>query len=734
MTSHTASPSSFSTSHSESSLEDLVENLLSLLTLEEKIGLVHGNTKFSTSGVPRLNIPERWLTDGPHGVREEISPDSWMPAGRWDDYATALPISLALAATWNPALALTGGEVLGAEARARKKDILLAPGVNIQRTPLCGRTFEYFGEDPFLTTRMAVNYIRGVQSQGVAACVKHLAVNNQEVERMTIDVEVDERTLREIYLPAFQAAVQEAGVCVVMGAYNKLRGQWCSHNDYLLNHILKEEWKFQGLVVSDWNAVHDTTEAVFNGLDLEMGTELPPDEHFLAEPFRQGILDGTYPLEALDEKVRRNLRVLIATGGMESEENRPVGRLGTPEHRAVAGEIAGEAIVLLKNEGALLPIVLDKVRSIAVIGENARRKHSKGGFGAGVKVMHEVNALEGIMQRSSLVTDVTYSKGYSSEETTGDLIERAVEAARRADIAIVFAGLSRALYSDDESTDRASLALPFGQDELISRVAAANPRTIVVMVSGSPVAMDSWIGSVPVVLQAWYGGVEAGTVIASVLFGDTTPSGKLPCTFPRHLEDIAAHAFGPTAYPGLDGKVTYEEGLMVGYRHFDTKGIEPLFAFGHGLSYTDFAYSDLELEAGDDGVFLNASFDLANIGTCRGAEVAQLYIQDIESSLPRPAKELKGFTKITLEPGERRRVTIPLDLRAFMFFHPEQGGWLAESGDFRILIGSSSRDLRLETVYHLKNSQFEPLQASPSGRATGDSVSMPALLACESGS
>jgi len=341
---------------SEVDHETQVEKILSLLTLEEKIDLVHGNTKFSTLGVPRLKIPERCLTDGPHGIREEISPDSWMPAGRWDDYATALPISLGLAATWNPNLALAGGEVLGCEARARKKDILLAPGVNIQRTPLCGRTFEYFGEDPFLTARMAVSYIRGVQSQGVAACVKHLAVNNQEVERMTIDVQVDERTLREIYLPAFEAAVKEAGVWAVMGAYNKLRGQWCSHNRYLLNHILKGEWNFQGLVVSDWNAVHDTAEAVFNGLDLEMGTELPPKENFLAEPFRQGILDGRYPIEILDDKVRRNLRVLIATGGLNDEDKRPVGRLISPKHSEVTREIAEESIVLLKNEGDLLPV------------------------------------------------------------------------------------------------------------------------------------------------------------------------------------------------------------------------------------------------------------------------------------------------------------------------------------------------------------------------------------------
>src|SRR5581483_2632981 len=587
MTSSTSLASTFDSTCSDPDLESRVEELLSRLTLEEKIGLVHGNTKFTTAGVPRLNITTRWLTDGPHGVREEISPDSWIPAGRWDDYATALPVALGMAATWNPELVQAGGRLLGSEARARKKNILLAPGVNIQRTPLCGRTFEYFGEDPFLASRMAVAYIRGVQSLGVAACVKHLAVNNQEIDRMTIDVQVDERSLREIYLPAFQAAVQEAGVWVVMGAYNKLRGQWCSHDSYLLNLVLKTEWNFKGLVVSDWNAVHDTTEAVFNGLDLEMGTELPPEKHFLSEPFRDGILDGRYHIELLDEKVRRNLRVLIATGGMEQEENRPSGILASPDHRAISRELAEEAIVLLKNEGNLLPVLLDKVRSIAVIGENAIRKHSKGGFGAGVKVMHEVNSLEGIRQRAGLCADITYSVGYSAEDAGQEALERAVKTASRADVAIVFAGLGRAPYLDDESTDRASLALPFGQDELIRRVAEVNPRTIVVIVSGSPVEMDSWIASVPAVLQAWYGGVEQGTAIARVVFGDVAPSGKLPCTFPHRIEDISAHDFGSDTYPGLNGKVFYKEGLMVGYRHFDHQNIEPLFAFGHGLSYTD---------------------------------------------------------------------------------------------------------------------------------------------------
>jgi beta-glucosidase len=693
-----------------------VEDLLARLTLEEKIDLVHGNTKFSTAGVPRLGIPERWLTDGPHGVREEISPDSWEPAGCSDDHATALPISLGLAATWNPALALTAGEVLGAETLARNKDILLAPGVNIQRTPLCGRTFEYFGEDPFLTSRMAVNYIRGVQSQGVAACVKHFAVNNQEIERMTIDVLVDERTLREIYLPAFEAAVLEAGVWVVMGAYNKLRGHWCSHNEYLLDHILKGEWNFRGLVVSDWNAVHDTDEAVFTGLDLEMGTEKPYEQYFFAKPFLNGILEGRYPVEALDEKVRRNLRVMIATGRLDAPKSRAPGVLASPGHRAVARKIAEEAAVLLKNENAALPIRLGDVRSIAVIGENARRKHTKGGFGAGVKVMHEINALEGIMQRASFMADVSFSIGYGSEdpsdEPSEELMERAVAAARQADVAIVFAGLRRAPNLDDEATDRASLALPFGQDELIRRVAEVNSRTIVVMVTGSPVEMDAWLDSVPAVLQAWYGGMEAGTAISSILFGDTNPSGKLPCTFPRCIEDIAAHALGPAAYPGKDGKVTYDEGLMVGYRHFDATGIAPLFAFGHGLSYTRFEYAALELETGGEN-FLTASFDIQNVGDCAGAEVAQLYIEDVESSLPRPPKELKGFIKVALEPGERRRVRIALDLKAFMFFHPGHGGWLAERGEFRIRIGSSSQDLRLCASFQLAESRMKPLPSVP---------------------
>ena len=683
-------------------LEARVDDLLGRLTLPEKIALLHGDSKFTTPAIPRLGIPQRWFSDGPHGVREEVGPDTWAPAGRTDDFATYLPCGMALASTWDPEAARITGEVLGREARRRGKHVLLGPGVNILRTPLNGRTFEYLGEDPYLAGRLAVGYIQGLQSQKVAACVKHFALNNQETERATINVEVDERALREIYLPAFRAAVEEGGVWAVMGAYNKLRGQYCCHNDYLLNKILKGEWGFAGLVVSDWDGAHDTREAATNGLDVEMGTEVSSyDDYYMARPLLALVEKGELAAGLVDDKVRRSLRVMFRTGMFDGG---PDGVQNAPEHQAAARRVAEEALVLLKNEGGLLPLQATALRSIAVIGANATRHQAQGGGSSGVKAFYEVTPLAGLIERAGPHVDVTYSVGYGRAPEAGRL-ERAVAAARAADVAIVVGGLTHDWGQDAEGVDRKDLRLPFGQDELVRRVAEANPRTIVVLVSGGPVEMDPWLTHVPAVIQAWYPGMEGGHALARLLFGDVNPSGKLPCTFPRRLADSPAHALG--AYPGRDGTVRYEEGLLVGYRHFDTRQVEPLFPFGHGLSYTRFEYSNLRLvpgptSAGDSAApLVTVELDVANAGAREGAEVVQLYVRDVAASLPRPVQELKGFAKVRLAPGERQRVRLPLKADAFAFYDPTRRAWVAEKGEFRVAVGASSRDIRLEGTFRL---------------------------------
>ncbi len=680
-----------------------VEDLLSRLTLEEKLALVHADSKFTTAAIPRLGIPRRWLSDGPHGVREDVGPDNWQPAGHTDDFASWMPALIGLSSTFNPDLAHAYGDVIGEEALKRGKQIMLGPGVNIMRTPLNGRNFEYWGEDPFLTSRMAVAYIRGVQSHEVASCVKHFAANNQEWERNSINVEMDERTLREIYLPAFKAAVQEAGVLAVMGAYNKFRGQHACHNEYLLNKVLKEEWGFKGLVMSDWGGTYDTREAVLNGLDLEMGTERRYDDFFLARPFLEGLRKGEFPVAVLDDKVRRNLQQILAIHVLE---DRGTGAINTREHQETARRVAEEGMVLLKNEGSALPLNLAQFKSVAVIGENAVQRQAYGGGSARIKAFYEITPLEGIVKRAGDLVNVSYSKGYQAENDAG-LLERAVRAATQADIAIVVAGLNHSRYLDAEGSDRKDMKLPYRQDELIQRVVEANPRTIVILFGGGPVEMGPWLTKVPAVMHVWYPGMEGGNALARVIFGDVSPSGKLPCTFPRRLEDSPAHALG--AYPGKDGVERYTEGLLVGYRWFDTKNIEPLFPFGHGLSYASFVFSGLRLSHSKDSQapLVTAQFEVMNTSQREGAEVAQLYIQDLQSSLPRPLKELKGFRKLLLKPGEKRTVSIPLERNAFAYYDPDRKGWIAEKGDFRILVGSSSRDIRLDTVFRLAESSFE---------------------------
>lgn len=680
------------------SVENRIDQLLSQMTLEEKLGLVHGDSKFATAGVPRLGIPRLWMSDGPEGVREEIEANGWRPAGRTDDYSTWLPADLGLAATFDPDLARDYGAVIGQEAKARGKHIMLGPSLNIQRTPLNGRNFEYMGEDPWLTSRMAVDFIRGEQSQGVASCAKHFAANNQETDRGTIDVEMDERALREIYLPAFRASVQEADVLCVMGAYNEFRGQHCCENDYLLNKILKGEWGFKGIVISDWGGAHNTKKAALNGLDLEMGTNGPYENYFLANPLRDAIKKGEIPVSVLDDKVRRHLRVMAAIGLLDGGSWSVGGALDTPQHQATAREIEEEGMVLLKNEGNLLPLDSVKISSIAVIGENAERRFAHAGGSAEIKTLYEIPALQGIVQRAGANVNVSFSMGYSRKQNDEQMIARAVAAAKAAEVAVIFAGLPHDWYYDTEGSDRHDLKLPFGQDELIRRVAEANPKTIVVLIDGGAVEMP-WLDQVGAVVEAWYPGMEGGNAIADVLFGDVNPSGKLPCTFPKQLSDSPAHAMGN--FPGKRGVERYDEGLLVGYRWFDAKNIEPLFPFGFGLSYTHFDYSNLELfpQDGSNSTEVWVKCNVANTGSCAGAEVVQLYVSQAHPSLPRPPKELKGFARIKLEAGEHGDVWIPLDRSAFAFYDPARGGWVAEKDDFTIAVGSSSRDIRLTKTW-----------------------------------
>ena len=713
-------------------VENRVEDLLGRMTLEEKISLVHADSKFTTAAIPRLQIPRRWLSDGPHGVREDIGPDTWKPAGRTDDFASYLPAGIALAATWNPDTGRAYGEVVGQEARRRGKDIMLGPAINIMRTPLCGRNHEYYGEDPYLASRMVVGYIQGEQSAGVASCVKHFAANNQELQRNTIDVEMDERSLREIYLPAFRAAVQEAGVLAVMGAYNKFRGEFCCHNDYLLNRVLKKEWGFKGLVMSDWNGVHETAQAVRNGLDLEMGTvfkdrenkekEVNYDDFFLARAFREGIQHGDYPTALLDDKVRRNLRVMITTGVLDPK--RPEGSLNTPAHEATALRVAEESMVLLKNDGNFLPLNSGKIKSLAVIGENAQLRHASGGDSAAIKALYEITPLEAITRRAGRAMNITFSRAYRqpkllsedvadeagvvrggmenvSAQEVADMADRAVRAAKEADAVIYVGGLNHNHGFDSEGADRANMKLPYNQDELLSRILEANPRTVVVLNTGSPVEMGPWLEKAPAVVEAWYPGMEGGNALAHLLFGDANPSGKLPFTFPKALKDSPAHALN--AYPGSNGTVRYEEGLLVGYRWFDTKKIEPLFPFGHGLSYTTFEYSNLRLVSSKEsaGPVVTAEFEVANTGTREGSEVAQLYIHPENPGLPRPDKELKGFKKIALKPGEKKTVSLPLGQEAFSYYDPAKNGWWFDKSDYKVLVGASSRDIRLESQLNL---------------------------------
>ncbi len=734
-------------------VEARVADVLKQLTLEEKISMVHGKDNWTSGGIPRLGLPALWMDDGPIAVRSGFLQS--MP-GATDDAATALPNNLGLAATWNPALAFQYGSVIGAEAFRRGKPIMLGPSLNIQRTPLNGRNFEYLGEDPWLTSRMAVGYIKGQAAEGITGTAKHFAANNQETQRNTVDARVDERTLREIYFPAFKAAVQEGGVLSVMGSYNLLNGVHACENDYLLNQVLKGDWGFKGLVVSDWGGVHDTKEAVFNGMDIEMQGRGPDGaQNYLATAYLTGLKDGTYPMATLDDKVSRILYVMTKLGLLDKTSSRPpvvppteAHPLSTPEHQAIARHIEEEAIVLLKNSAGLLPLDAAKYKTIAVIGDNASVKFALGGGSATVKTPFEITPLVGIKERVGSAVTVNYARGYAAPAGGGrrggaqppaagadvaTLAADAVAAAKSADLVIYVGGLVHDRF-DAEGVDRPDMKLPFGQDALLAQVLAANPKTVVVLLGGGAVEMP-WIEQASTLVYGWYPGMEGGHAIASVLFGDVNPSGKLPCTFPKLLADTPAAAGGPEAYPGLPNPArpaaapgapgqrgggrggnplipvsieTYSEKLLVGYRWYDTKKIEPLFPFGFGLSYTKFEYSNLRLVSGGADGAVIVQFDVTNTGGREGGEVAQVYVHQDHPALERPEKELKGFAKVDLKPGERQTLTVPLNPTSFAYYDPAKSGWVAEAGSFQIVVGASSRDLRLHGAYSLAQTSILP--------------------------
>ena len=711
-------------------IEQRVEDALSRMTLREKINIIHAQSKFSSPGVPRLGIPEIWTTDGPHGIRPEVMWDEWDQAKWTNDSCVAFPALTGLAATWNPEMAYLYGKSLGEEARFREKDVVLGPGVNIYRTPLNGRNFEYMGEDPYLASKMVVPYIKGVQSNGVATCVKHYALNNQETRRHNTNVVVDDRALYEIYLPPFRAAVQEGDTWSIMGAYDLYKSEHACHNQYL-NRILRDEWGFKGAVISDWGGTHDTPQAIANGLDLEFGTWTDGlksgavsayDTYYLALPYLKMIEDGKVGTKELDDKVRNVLRLTFLTA---MNRNKPYGALHSDEHYAAAKKIGEEAIVLLKNDGKVLPLKLDGKKKVLVVGENAIKMMTVGGGSSSLKVQREVSPLDGLKARLAGVAEVDYARGYVGDVTgeynggvTGqdvtdsrsadELVAEAVEKAKTADYVIFVGGLNKSTGQDCEDSDRAGLELPYGQDRVIEALAEVNDNVIYVNVSGNAVAMP-WIEKVPAVLQAWFLGSEAGNSIASILTGDANPSAKLPFTFPVALKDVPAHKFGESSYPGIKRQdsdiwdVTYDEGIFVGYRWYDKEKVKTLFPFGHGLSYTTFEYGKASVDKAEmtaDGE-ITVSITVKNTGARSGAEVVQLYVRDKKSSLPRPYKELKGFCKVELQPGETKTVTFAIDKEALSFFDADKHEWVAEPGAFEAIVAASAEDVKSVVKFKL---------------------------------
>ena len=696
--------------------KEQLEELLSQLTTDEKLGMIHGNELFATKGVERLGIPPFITSDGPRGVRKDFNPDNWNEIGQSYDYVSYLPCNTALTATWN-------------RARGRGKDMILAPGINIMRTPLCGRSFEYMGEDPYLTSEMAVPLVQGIEENDVSSCVKHFALNNQETRRLDVDVDVDERALREIYLPAFEAAVKRGKAKGLMGAYNKLRGQHCCHNKYLLQDILRKEWGFEGILVSDWGGVHSTKEAAMNGLDMEMSVTDNFNEYYMADPMKEALEKGEVSMEMIDEKVRHILHVMNELHMLDGE--RKAGTYNDYRDKESLRRTAEESVVLLKNDKKLLPLDSKKIKKLLVVGENANRMHAPGGGSAEIKALYEITPLMGLHMLLGGNTQIIYKPGYYNEdigniwantEESGngqaDSLEQdkqdspapkevskseekaarqarmnqeymadALEAARDADAVIYIGGLTHDY--DTEGQDRTSMKLPYDQDKLICELLKVRPDTIITMVAGSPVDMSAWSSQASTLLYSWYAGMEGGYALAEVLFGHVNPSGHLPETFPVSEKDCPAVVLGE--FPGGD-KVRYGEGIFVGYRYYDTYDVAPAFPFGYGLSYTDFCLAGLTVKtAGDKEV--EVSFHVSNIGDRAGAAVPQIYVSDKTPKVKKAQKELKAFDKIYLEPGETKQITMQLHADAFSYYDVEQKAFVADAGTYAILLGKSAGEI-----------------------------------------
>ena len=692
-------------------LEERVQDALSRMTLHEKVHILHAQSKFSSAGVPRLGIRQLNMADGPHGVREEIEWNSWSPARWTNDSCVAFPSLTCLAATWNRDLAALYGHAVSEEFAYRGKDIMLGPGTTIARMPLNGRAFEYMGEDPYLAGEMAVPYIKAAQANGVACCLKHFALNNQEVGRMTVNVNVSERALREIYLPAFEKCVKEGGLWTIMGSYNRWLDRHCCHNDSLLNGILKREWGFDGAVVSDWGGTHDTWEAATGGLDIEMGTGTDGkttdkgqgyNNYYLADPFERLVREGKVPMSVLNDKAARVLRTIFRTA---MNPRKAIGSQCSEAHYEACQRIGEEGMVLLRNQGATLPIDAAKYGRILVVGDNAMRNMSEGGGSSELKPKRDISPLEGL--RAAFGDKVDFARGYyagralyaKADKLDPDSLRRlrdeALDKARQADLIIFIGGMNKNGHEDCENSDRKSFDLSYGQNELIEALARVQKNIVVVTYGGNAYATP-WLDDVKALLHCWYLGSMSGKTLAAALTGEVNPSGKLPVTFAKKQQDYPCFQYGEKGYPGVDGQVYYQEGIYVGYRWFNTKGVKPQFPFGFGLSYTTFKYGrpELSAESLSAGGKLTLTVSVTNTGKRAGKETVQLYIGDEEASADRPRKELKDFAKVELQPGETKTVSFDITTEALQFWSDKTHSWTAEPGRFKAYVCASETDVR----------------------------------------
>lgn len=692
-------------------LEERVKDALSRMTTHEKVQILHAQSKFTSAGVPRLGIRQLNMDDGPHGVREELEWNTWSPAKWTNDYIVAFPSLTCLAATWNRDISTAYGNAVSEEFAFRGKDIMLGPGVNIQRTPLNGRAFEYMGEDPFLAGEIVVPYIKAAQANGIACCLKHFVLNDQETDRFGVNVNVSDRAMREIYLRPFQKAVEQAHVYTVMGSYNKWKGVHCCHNDELLNGILKKEWNWDGALVSDWGGTTNTMEAALGGLDIEMGTytdgklkesEFGYENYYLANPFEKLIEDGTVPMSVLDEKASRVLRTIFRTA---MNPKKVIGNQCSEAHYDVCRQIGEEGIVLLKNEKNILPLdpsKWTKYHNVLVVGENATRSLTQGGGSSELKTLRDISPLDALKKQYEQMVD--YAQGYYSGRVMYDHVDRidptkqaelkaqALEAAKGADLIIFIGGLNKNTHQDCENGDREGYDLPYGQNELISELAKIQKNIVVVTFGGNPYAMP-WLKEVAAVVHCWYLGSESGTALANVLSGKVCPSGKLPVTFAEKYEDYPYVQYGKEAYPGVNKEVYYKEGIFVGYRHFTTNNVKPLFPFGFGLSYTTFAYGKPSGHATGNDIVI--SVDVTNTGKVAGKEIVQIYSSVQQSNVPRPAKELKGFAKTKLlQPGESETLHIAIPKEELNYYDESQHGWKLASGTYTFHVGTNVNDIK----------------------------------------